>query len=387
MAEGLFAWLAEELRKRGLEPTEEDFRAIVRLLEEREWISLHPELYRELREETNKVISAEVERAAEEVERVREFARGRVEIVPVRADEKMHSLEAVGSDASRCPLSVVISRVELLAGIAVRCPSESPPSILREVVSATPTDMPGPIFRFYVSAKAESLIPLATIHQLTMHGRAEVVVIDGPLSISEWYKEVPRKAKKAWRAIQEFIRAKNALMRFCRKEGVPLIGVVKRSRTRYFHNYFGFADKSRYSDQYVFSQLLKYGQRTGAVSMKEAIRKWRGYAKGLLISKLSYDIYGFYIRTSRSPLTPPVRVEFPEYVRDMEDWVASYVLSTAVQTYEPEFDGLPKVQCLAHRDVKISKRIMREIYKEQLYALASSGRELGTLATMRSYVD
>ncbi|MBS7612461.1 hypothetical protein KEJ27_09755 [Candidatus Bathyarchaeota archaeon] len=56
MATSLTEWFECELRKRGLRLTEEDLQRIVRVLEERGWISIHPELYRGLMEEIEKLI-------------------------------------------------------------------------------------------------------------------------------------------------------------------------------------------------------------------------------------------------------------------------------------------------------------------------------------------
>ena len=104
-----------------------------------------------------------------------------------------------------------------------------------------------------------------------------------------------------------------------------------------------------------------------------------------MATKLPFEIHGFYIKTSKNPLTPPVRVEYPDYVKKMEDWVASYVLSTSVHTFDPEFDGLPLIQCLAHRDSKITGRIMWEIYKQKLYELSKIGEDLRLIAPSKGY--
>lgn len=378
----LLEWFEGELKRRGLTITEEDLRRFIRELERREWISIHPELYRELMEESARVFKAEVKKAKEEVERVKSLFKGDLSLIKVESNDDAPSLLAIGSDASRCPIPLLITRVALMSGIALRHPSDNPPSILKEVVSVPPSKMGGSIFRFYVSAKCESLIPITVQHQLLKHGEVSVIVVDGPLSISQWYRGVPGKVKDVVEAVEGLVEARGNLMKLCREMSIPLISVVKRSRSRYFHNYFRLTDESRYSDQYVFHQMLDYGYRTESISITEAIIRWRRKAKvkDLLITKLPFEVYGFYIKTSRSPLTPPVRVEYPAYMKDREDWIASYVLSTAVQTCDPEFDGLPVVQCLAHRDAKIAGRIMWEIYKQRLYEMSKMGEDLRLIA-------
>ena len=44
MVEDLRSWFQEELEKRGITLTEQDYQEIIRKLEEREWISAQPEL-------------------------------------------------------------------------------------------------------------------------------------------------------------------------------------------------------------------------------------------------------------------------------------------------------------------------------------------------------
>lgn len=387
MSKNLLDWFEMELKRRGIQLTEDDLREFIKSLEEKEWISLNPELYKELMADASRVLENEIKQASRELRRIEGEFREYIKVEKVKLQENLKMLPAIGSDASRCLMPILVSRAALISGIALRYPDEAKPSILKEAISIPPSEMNHSVFRFYVSAKCESLIPLSVQHQLLKYGASKIIVIDGPLSLSQWYKEVPVKVKKAVKAINELLEARGNLMKICHKMGIPVIGVVKRSRSRYFHNYLGLADKSHYSDQYIFHQILKYAQKTGSISITQAIIKWRSKVKpkDLLITKLPYEIYGFYIKTSRNPLTPPVRVEYPEYLRDEEDWIASYVLSTAVQTYDPEFDGLPVIQCLAHKNVKITSRIMWEIYKERLYEISRRGGDLKLLVPMKGY--
>ena len=53
LATSLVEWLEGELRRCGLEVTDEDLWRIAKVLEEREWISVHPELYRRLMEDAS----------------------------------------------------------------------------------------------------------------------------------------------------------------------------------------------------------------------------------------------------------------------------------------------------------------------------------------------
>ena len=376
--EDLLSWLTEEIKRRRIRLTRRDLEEILRALEKREWISLNPELFRRLRSRAMKVLSEELRRAQETISGLREKVLEEIDILDVRADEDLASTETIGSDASSHPIPLAISRVALVSGIAVRDPPRTDPSILEEVISL-PSDRDRTEFRFLVSARRETLIPLTIFHQAIKFGRPEAIIIDGPLSISQWYK-------KAWtrdvrEAVRGLVEARRRLIEFCAQEGIVLVAVVKRGRSRYFHNYLGIAGESPYTDQFLFHHILRPGERTGAISITRAIRRWRSHVspKDLLINHLKHEVYGFYIKTSPNPFTPPIRVEFPENLLDREDEIASLVLSTAVPSVDPSFDGLPRALCMAHRDAKITAEMMKHIYREQIYRVAEERSDVGLL--------
>jgi len=55
--ENLGDWF-QELEKRGVTLTEKDYQEIIRRIEEREWISAQPELYKELRKKALDALSS-----------------------------------------------------------------------------------------------------------------------------------------------------------------------------------------------------------------------------------------------------------------------------------------------------------------------------------------
>jgi len=380
--EGLFK---EELERRGIVLTEEDWKEMIRRLEEREWISARPELYKELRRKALDALSSITSEAQKQLENVEKDVGEKVRLSPVKRLAALNELGVVASDASSHSFPLLLSRVTLMSGIAIELPLKGKASILSEVL-VEKASMPEPEFRFIESAKRESMLPLSAIHHLVTKADdgIKLMLIDGPLSISQWYKEVWR-SEKVKESVNELIGVKNNLMRICEKRGLLLLGVVKSGRSMYFHNYFDFLDE--FTDQFVFHNVLKYGYRTESISVKEAVKKWKPAAKHeeLLINMLKYDIRAFYIKTSDNPLTPPIRVEYPEYLQEKEDDIASYVLSTAVLSNDREFDGLPKAQCIAHMECRITKKLMEEIFKEQLYRTTSRTRIQSILATTRGY--
>jgi vacuolar-type H+-ATPase subunit H len=385
MAEDPTEWFQKELQKRGIVLTEQDYQEIIRKLEEREWISAQPELYKELRKKALDALSKVASTAQKQLEDIQKNVKEKIQLFPVKYNKSYNQMDVLASDASSYPIPLIISRLTMLSGITVRLPFKRKASILADVLVEDAT-MPEPEFRFIESAKRESMIPLSITHYIVNNtdDKIKFALVDGPLSISQWYKEV-WKSEKVKEGVSELINSKNELMQLCKEKDILLLGVVKRSRATYFHNYFNLIDE--FTDQFVFHSVLEYGNRTESISMRKAIQQWKPKAKPkeLLINWLAYDIYGFYIKTSDHPLTPPIRVEYPEYLRDREDEIASYVLSTAVLSNDREFDGLPKAQCIAHRECKVTKKVMEEIFKEQLFRTTSQTGIQNILAPVRGY--
>jgi len=385
LAEDLRGWLQQELEKRGITFTEEDYQEIIRRLQEREWISAQPELYKELRKKALDALSSIASTAQEQLEDIRKDVKKKVRLSRVKKIATLSELEVVSSDASSYPVPLLLSRVTLMSGLTIRLPLKEKASILAEVL-VEDASMPEPEFRFIESAKRESMLPLSATHHLMTKANDSVklVLIDGPLSVSQWYKEVWR-SEKVRKSVDELIEAKNNIMQLCKDQEILLLGVVKRGRSTYFHNYFDLLDQ--FIDQFVFHNVLNHEYRTESISIKKAVEKWMREAKHkeLLINKLRFDIRAFYIKTSDNPLTPPIRVEYPGYLREREDEIASYVLSTAILSNDREFDGLPKAQCIAHRECTITRKVMEEIFKEQLYRTTSQTGIQSLLATTRGY--
>jgi hypothetical protein len=385
MTEDLIGWFREELERRGITLTEQDYLEIIRKLEEREWISAQPELYKELRKKALEALSNIASTAQKQLQDIQRNVKEKIQLLPVKHDKSFNEMDVLASDASSYPIPLIISRLTMLSGITIRLPFRRKASILADVLVEDAT-MPEPEFRFIESAKRESMIPLSIAHYIVNNSddTIKLALVDGPLSISQWYKEV-WKSEKVKEGVSELIESKNRLMQLCKDKNMLLLGVVKRSRATYFHNYFNLTDD--FTDQFVFHSTLEYGTRTESISMRKAIQQWKPKAKPgeLLINWLTYDIRGFYVKTSDHPLTPPIRVEYPEYLRDREDEIASYALSTAILSNDREFDGLPKAQCIAHRECKVTKRVMEEIFKEQLFRTTSKRGILDILAPVRGY--
>jgi len=355
--------------------TLDDYHALMSILEEAGKITtIHSELYAGLLKDSTTSLSEMAKEAQQKISTLKRTLEERgLKIIDVARDEKMWTLRALGADASSCPIPMGMAKAAFISAIAYV--EGRPPIILRDLVKVKSDAMASREFKFYYQVLAEAFIPVACIRHMNEYGKPDCVVIDGPLSASSLLIRIPyRKGlrEEVYYEMQEkahqLIRIRDELIRKCYELDVPIFSVVKRCTSRHFMAWYNLKNDSPYTDQFVFQQLLEYGQRTDAISISKAIEM-----QGAETFARFNEIYGFYIKTSRNPLTPPIRVEYPEYLRGREDWIASYVLTTSLTTYEAEFDGLPRSVCLTHKDSKITKTIMREIYRRGIIKLLDEG--------------
>lgn len=380
--EDLRLFLDEHIKKLDIEEAIKAHleKIIDEVISRREWFGIEPELYSRLMEETSNLIITTTSDIRSTLNEIRDVVKQKMDIKAVKIEERFKDSSIVASDSSSHPLPLAMARMALVGGIAIRLPDLKNPSITAKVVKEDPTIHPTE-FRYLVAADREAIVPQAISHQIKNYGPSEYALLDGPLSMSQWWRE--RWSEKVKKKVAELVETKKVLAEICKNENVILMAVVKRSHSTYFHNYLELEDNL--TDQFLFNNLLNYGERTASISISEAIRKWRGDGRDLVINQLGFEVYGFYIKTSRNPLTPPVRVEYPEYLRKYEDEIASYVLSTAVQSYEKEFDGLPKAQSVAHTTTKITGKVMREILKSQIWRVADRGLDIRLMAMLERF--
>jgi hypothetical protein len=361
--------------------TIDDYTALISALEEAEKITtIHPELYAGLLKDLFGTLPKMVKEAQEEIPQLRKMLKEKgLEIKNVTKDQEMWSFKALGADASSCPLPIGIAKAAFISAMAFR--EGTQPIIMRDLVRVKSDAMTSRGFKFYYQVLAETLIPVACIRHMEECGKPDCIVIDGPLSASILLRRVPRRAflkDEVYYEVQEkahqLIRVRDQLICKCHELNIPIFSVVKRCTSRHFMAWYELKDIFHYTDQFIFQQLLDYGQRTEAISISKAIEK-----QGAEPFARFNEIYGFYIKTSKNPLTPPIRVEYPQYLRGKENWIASYVLTTSLTTYEAEFDGLPKIMCLAHKDAKITKAIIKEIYRRGITKILDEGANIKLL--------
>ena len=397
-------------------------------------IRLYPEIYRETKERLIEKSLKLAKETRDKIEAVKNEVLSKIQVKKVQQSQDFMKKPVIGCDTSSNALPIATAKMYAVSGISVFVKERevkdakaltdvidservidlfgSPLEldILDGAISDEHTEFEDVELRFIVSALREAyLCELARKHieELTEKGeQIYAVIIDGPLSISQWYEKVPGDIRK--KAVQALIDARNSLMDTCKKANALLLGVVKRGRGRYIHHLLDIAELSDFSDQALFHQILNYCERTETLSITEGIRRWRKedelkrYKKNvksqvklkaiekrleekvktdrLLINRLNYEILGFFIRTSTDQLTQPIRIEFPSYLKDRDDEIASFVVSTSMRSQSPAYiDGLPFAIAISHVRAKLSSMLMREIYGHALVKIYQDFRDLKLL--------
>ena len=395
-------------------------------------IRLYPEIYRETKEKLIEKSLKIAKETKDKINAMKDDLLNKIHIKKVQQSQNFMEKPVIGCDTSSNTLPIATVKMYAISGISVfvkerevkyvkaltdvidservvellGIPLES--DILDGMITDEHTEFEDVELRFIVSALREAyLCELARKHLEELMEKDEniyAVIIDGPLSISQWYEKVPGDIRK--RAVQVLINARNDLMDVCKKAEVLLLGVVKRGRGRYFHHLLDMDELSDFSDQALFHQILNYCERTETLSITEGIRKWRKedelkrYKKDaksqvkliekrleekiktdiLLINRLNYEILGFFIKSSPDQLTQPIRIEFPHYLKSRDDEIASFVVSTSMRCQNPAYiDGLPFAIAIPHIRAKLSSMLMCEIYGHVLVRIYQDFKDLRIL--------
>ena len=397
------------------------------------FIRLYPDIYREAKEKLLKKSLKLAEKTKNEIKTIRNELLNKIEIKSVNRIKDYMNKPVFGCDTSSNALPISTAKMYAVSGISIFIKDGEVKDIKALAVDIIDAERVMDLFgsslesdfseaisdeeefedvelRFIVSALREAyLCELARKHLEEIADKGEdvyAVIIDGPLSISQWYEKVPGDARR--KSVKYLIDARNNLMEACKKFNALLLGVVKRGRGRYIHHLLDIAEISDLNDQDLFHQILNYRERTETLSITEGIRKWRKedelkrYEKSviseeklkekekeleekvksesLLINRLNYEILGFFVKTSEDELTQPIRIEFPEYLKGRDEEIASFVISTSMRSQNYAYiDGLPFAIAISHMKAKLSSMLMREIYGHALVKIYQEFQDLKLL--------
>ena len=271
-----------------------------------------------------------------------------VEVLQVKRRIPYKFVAGVDAGSQRVPLASQWSAV--IAALAFELPNSRRFYTEPEMVKLS-YNYSSERFQEVVSIRRETKLFKTAERFLKRENRLELLLIDGPLAFGNWW----------WRKGEEkdrfkLVSAINDLLDLCAYKGVSIAGVVKRATARYLINSLGLTEKTTLPDAYVLLQMLRVGERTECFSPKEAFVKAFGTA--FFMEKINHPIYSFYLRASSSRISPPIRIDIPEFMIDWVDDIAGYCYATSVK------EGVPLAIIRADEEVRITKRFVSEVYSE-----------------------
>lgn len=213
-------------------------------------------------------------------------------------------------------------------------------------------------FHGIVSLRRETKLFETAASFLMNRESVDLVLVDGPLAFGNWWTNKGEKQDRLG-----LISSINLLLNVCAERGIAVAGVVKRATARYLINYLGLRQATALSDAFVLLQTLKPGERTDVFSPREALR--RTVRAAPFMDRIDHPIFSFYLRSSSSSLSPPIRVDVPKFMLKSVDAIASYCYSTAVHS------GIPLPIVKADEEVRVTKSFVDAVYAKLIPRLES----------------
>lgn len=129
--------------------TFDDYNALMVALEEAGKITtIHPELYAGLLKDSLESFSEMTKEAQKEVSKLKKALKDkRLKIKDVVKDEEMWPLNALGADASSCPVPMGLAKAAFISAMASR--EETQPVIIRDLIRVENDAIASREFKFY----------------------------------------------------------------------------------------------------------------------------------------------------------------------------------------------------------------------------------------------
>lgn len=182
----------------------------------------------------------------------------------------------------------------------------------------------------------------------------DLLIIDGALIP---YHALVKPVAGTRLELEAFERYRSAVLRLhasAEKRGVRLIGVVKRPRSKYLSHWLGVDG----FDHVVLSRLLDEGEYSPAPP-KEPPRVQEALHEDLYRIVAATRPRFTFLRTS--PSQPPYRVDFSHNTADLYKEILAYLYKTRTR------EGIPYPLMKVDEEVKITNRLLRELYEDALH--------------------
>jgi hypothetical protein len=186
-----------------------------------------------------------------------------------------------------------------------------------------------------VDVERETMV-MGLANEILDSGWADLLIVDGPL--------IPRP-----KYVGEYLYQLGRLLERAEREGRLTMGFVKRPQSAFLDEFgeTGFMDRAILASALESGQVYPWPPRTHAVKFFE----------------LKYT----YLKMLNPPLSGVFRLDFPKHLSDEEIMeVIGYLAGSA----DPQ-SGVPAILMKADEEVKMSRRLMIELYRDCFMKVAT----------------
>lgn len=308
------------------------------------------------------------------IEKISDSVRNGAAVSEIRQVE--HFLRVTGIDAGEHQVPLSSRRYSVISSLAFELPEGRcfycDPKLLR-----SSHDLSKARFDSITSVRRETKLYETGIALLEAGAEPELVLVDGPLAFSNWWKEAGRDVDRAL-----LIGAVNAFLDACERRGIPVVGIVKRPSARYLMYHLELNGDTSLPDSYVLHHVLATGERTEVFSPRAALRKV--IRSSPFMDLIRHPVYCLYARFSRQWDVPPIRLDFPAFSLGCLDDVVEHCYATSY------IEGIPFAIVKADEAVRVSKGFVSDIYLEAVSRVGRESGQVGSLAPMwgeRSWLE
>lgn len=305
--------------------------------------TIHVGLYEALLGKGTDGVLEKLKDYAKERRRLTVELRDKVKLHTAIYDEASASKRIVGADAGRNGTNYRFAFVPLYGAVAVLVDNWK---ITEEPICASgapdiwPTE--------WDPDRRESLLHMALEYHVARKAveqwHPEYIIFDGGLVLNP---RLHTKHGDSNEYHQDFVFTVLTALSFldtCKKEGVTVVGFVKRTQMSRLHSVF---DLPPMRDSFFLNPLMKLGEYTDPFQMKNLVTNtYQCVAEDFGIGKELVDMYTGYIKTCHAP---PYRIEVPRFCLNRMKEMSSILFTMA----DPE--GIPYPVHEADQYTKISR--------------------------------
>jgi len=290
----------------------------------------HPELVKLMREELREYLAQLLE------EFLREIKPKLDSITPKRLDPKANFQVLAAADSGSFNVVLADRLIAIITTLSVISERSNIRRIIRKpVICEQRRNESEQAFNIRVDSERETrLVELAA--DVVKKYDLEAMILDGPL--------IPRFRGAHISAIRN-------LVEIGEKRRIPVAGFVKRPESGYlFRN-----QDPEFLDSAILSACLNAGE----------CYPWP--PKKILDERTGMKFQYTYLKTTSDRRILPFRIDFPNY---LDDESCKRILEHMLAITDP-LKGVPAIIMMADEEVKLSKKLMRDLYAECVASLMS----------------